>query len=239
VEIDRELRALRSKTPVPGWVKTEEYQLALEREIRVELQKAAADIEALEEKKVVLHEKLMDAGNLRGLLFETGHALENAVLEALRVLGFKAENYKAEDSEFDVVFVSPDGARLLREAEGKDSKAINIDKMDQLERNIREEFALREGTDYAKGVLFGNANRLSPISERNDFFTQKCKAAAARSGVALVRTPDLFEVAKYLKEHQDSEFARQCRAVILSTAGDIVRFPALPIETAIVETAQL
>jgi hypothetical protein len=228
VEIDRTLRASQARTPAPEWAKNNRYELNEELRVRSEADRLDQQIRELEDARARLREELTAAGNLRGLLFETGHHLEDAIIEALRILGFTAERFREGGSEFDVVFVSPEGGRFIGEAEGKDAKAVNIDKMDQLERNIREEFANREGTDYAMGVLFGNANRLTAPSERGDYFTAKCMAAAARSGVALVRTPDLFDPARHLKEHPDEEFARRCRAAILAASGAIVQFPEIP-----------
>ena len=99
------------------------------------------------------------------------------------------------------MFTDPSGARLLGEAEGKNDKAVNIDKLDQLDRNVQEDFTKRDdSTVYAKGVLFANVFRLLPPAERDDYFTAKCLAGAKRLAVALVRTPDLFTVAKVLKE---------------------------------------
>src|SRR5208282_2255449 len=40
--------------------------------------------------------------------------------------------------------------------------------------------------------------------------------------------PDLFQVAKHLKENRDPEFARKCRAEILNTHGKAVVFPPIP-----------
>ena len=165
---------------------------------------------------------------LKNLLFEKGKPLERSILLALRLLGFKAEAFRAGDSEFDVVFIAPDGRRLLGEAEGRDDKPISIDKLDQLDRNIREDFQRPEIAEYAKGVLFGNASRFTRPGERGPFFTEKCLAGAQRSGVALVRTIDLFQVARYLQEHDDPDFALECRKSILETTGKIVAFPAAP-----------
>ena len=53
-------------------------------------------------------------------------------------MGFVASPYKEANSEFDVVFESAEG-RLLGEAEGKDSKAISVDKLRQLVMNIHED----------------------------------------------------------------------------------------------------
>ena len=131
------------------------------------------------------------------------------------------------ESEFDVVFTSPEG-RFLGEVEGKDNKAVNIDKLSQLERNLQEDFAREEVEEYAKGVLFGNAYRLRLPSERSKFFTKKCISGAKRSKVALVRTPDLFEVAKYLREHNAPAFAQKCREAIMQAEGEVVNFPKVP-----------
>jgi len=114
--------------------------------------------------------------------------------------------------------------------EGKDNKAINVDKISQLERNLHEDFARDQVTEYAKGVLFGNAYRLLPPNERGDFFTDKCTSAAARVKVALVRTPDLFPSAKYLKEHPDDKaYASECREAIFYAGGTVVVFPDPPV----------
>jgi hypothetical protein len=129
------------------------------------------------------------------------------------------------------VFVSPEG-RFIGEVEGKDNRSINIDKFSQLERNLNEDFA-RDGVDqFAKGVLFGNAYRLRSVDARADPFTEKCRTAAKRLGVALVHTPDLFEPCRCLKNNSDIDYARECRETIFRTVGDIVVFPAPPVSVA-------
>jgi hypothetical protein len=81
-------------------------------------------------------------------------------------------------------------------------------------------------------LLFGNAERLKPPSERGDTFTAKCITAADRVGAALVNTCDLFEPTKYLRIQNDSEYAKACRDAIFQTKGGIVVFPPPPIGTA-------
>jgi hypothetical protein len=132
-------------------------------------------------------------------------------------------------SEFDAVFISPEG-RCLGEAEGKDNKAINIDKFSQLERNLQEDFVREEVEEYAKGVLFGNAYRLQPLDKRGDYFTEKCVSAAKRVRATLVRTPDLFGPARYLKENpSDTAYAKQCREAMFATEGGVLVFPSPPV----------
>ncbi|MGH6923376.1 MAG: hypothetical protein ACRED5_06520 [Propylenella sp.] len=93
---------------------------------------------------------------------------------------------------------------------------------------MSEDFAREEVEQYAKGVLFGNAFRLQSPESRGDPFTPKCLTAGARLGAALVSTPDLFAVARYLKEFHDPDYARACRTAIFETSGEVVQFPEPP-----------
>ncbi|WP_263373289.1 hypothetical protein [Granulicella aggregans] len=230
VNIDKSAQEEGAATPPPTWTEEPAWSLQAESELKEQLKSNAALISALESKRNDLNIQLQKASELRALLFEKGEVLERAILAALHLLGFNAENFTEGDSEFDAIMTDPSGIRLIGEAEGKDSKAINVDKLDQLDRNIKEDFARQpENTAaYAQGVLFGNAHRLSSPNERGEFFTAKCMLAAGRSSISLVRTTDLFEVARYLQKTVDEEFAALCRGAIAGGAGKIVVFPPLP-----------
>jgi hypothetical protein len=65
--------------------------------------------------------------------------------------------------------------------------------------------------------------RLTNAHERGQPFTDKCLTAAKRLGVALVRTTDLFEPARYLRDHPDAEYAMQCREAIFAASGEVCR----------------
>lgn len=232
IEIDKSLQEGREWTPAPQWVNNDEYRLPNELTAEKEIQTINAKIEKLEQNRLVTVKKLQDEGKLRYLLYETGHILEATILEVLRLMGFTAETYKDGESEFDAIFSSPEG-RFLGEAEGKDNSAINIDKLSQLERNIQEDFQRDDVKVYAHGVLFGNAYRLQPLSERREYFTQKCLSGANRAGISLVRTTELFAIARYLKESIDEDFAERCREAIFGHKGTVVVFPKLPMESVI------
>ena len=146
------------------------------------------------------------------------------MVEVLRLFGYSAERFNEGGSEFDAIFVAAEG-RFLGEAEGKDNKAINIDKLSQLERNIHEDFSREEVTEYANGVLFGNGYRLLAPEKRQELFTDKCMTGAKRAGVSLIGTPDLFEPARYLVENDDKLYAERCRKAILDGKGTVVKFP--------------
>jgi hypothetical protein len=233
VSLDKMLRSAADFTPEPSWVTSETFPLGPETSLRQRLLDAEQQVEAAQKLKEAIVEELQYAGRLRGLLFEKGRALESAILEALRLLGFDAASYKDTTSEFDVVFESREG-RLIGEVEGKDTKAVNVDKLRQLSMNIHEDLQRDEVSVAAKPVLFGNAFRLEPLEKREDPFTEKCCSAAATSSTALVFTPDLFPIAQYLIDQEDEEYARKCRAAMLSAVGRVL-FPSPPITLAIKE----
>lgn len=125
------------------------------------------------------------------------------------------------------MFTGPEG-RFLGEVEGKENKAINVDKISQLHRNVAEDLSREDVPDPAMPVLLGNAFRRKPLLERGEYFTEKVLKFAGTSGTALVRTPDLFSVARYVRKSRDTEFAEWCRIAIREGAGRQVTFPGVP-----------
>ncbi len=226
VALDKALRSAGEITPEPPWATESQFALGPESALRVQLLEAERKVEEAQKHKEQLGEQLRSAGAYRALLFEKGKPLENAIIEALRLLGFTAAPFKESDSEFDVVFESDEG-RLIGEAEGKDSKAVKVDKLRQLAMNIHEDLQRESVTKPAKAVLFGNGFRLQALNERSDPFTEKCLSAAATSSTALVFTPDLFWPVQYLVSHADAEYARACRQAMLSSTGRVT-FPPPP-----------
>jgi hypothetical protein len=147
LEIDKALTSGRQLTPPPDWVEQPVYRLSTERKLETDITEKTNGIEALQKQRSELLKSLDRERGLRRLMYETGPALEDAILEALSLLGLKAERYKDSESEFDVVFTWQQH-RFLGEAEGKDNKAVNIDKMSQLERNLSEDFAREDVKFY-------------------------------------------------------------------------------------------
>ncbi len=227
--IDDALEGGIKSTPIPDWATDDAYVLPKEAELQQELLKVEVAQGELAAKNEEIAASIYEERSLRRLLYENGHLLEKAVLKALQLLGFHAEQYRDSKSEFDVVFQCPEG-RFLGEVEGKDDKPINVDKIRQLAMNVHEDFSRDDVAEIAKGVLFGNAYRLRALPDRGDYFTEKSTTAAKSSGIALVRTPDLFDVAKYLSNRVDDDFSKKCREAILSASGEVVLFPAIPTE---------
>jgi hypothetical protein len=225
IRLDGDLRQESGATPAPTWTSREEFRLTIEQTLEKEIESISAQLESLRVRRDVVSGELAAEGGIRRLLYAAGRELESAILEALRLLGYDAEALKEGESEFDAVFVSPEGDRYIGEAEGKETKPLNIDKLSQLERNIQEDFARDDVKQHARGVLFGNAYRLDDPDSRGEFFTEKCQSGARRSGIALVRTVDLFRVAQSLRDSPDANFAARCREAIRTRAGEIVVFP--------------
>ena len=223
--IDSAIRSGKHATPAPEWALDDSFTTMREADLSRELLSVQGEIRELEKRREYLESKKGDEGWLKALLFEQGKPLEEAVLQAMRLMGFEANNYRDSTSEIDAVLECAEG-RCIGEVEGRDNKPIDINKMRQLIVNIQEDFAREEVLKLAKGVLFGNAYRLTPPSERPaEHFTAKCMTSAQSSGIALVRTCDLFEVARELVDHPDESYAAACRQAILDASGQEVQFP--------------
>lgn len=226
--MDKMLRTREDRTPPPDWASYESFQLAEETRLKKEIGEKDKEISDLVVKKNEMLTELDQTTRLRDLLFEKGKNLEHAVILGLKTLGYDAENYHDKWLEFDQVILSPEGQRFIGETEGKDTSAVNIDKFRQLTSNIQEDLQ-RDGVERpAVGILFGNGFRLAEPSARSEQFTEKCIHTAESSNCILVRTPDLFRVAKYVQETRDVSFAEQCRNAISSGIGRIVDFPGNP-----------
>ena len=228
ISIDSAIRSGKQATPAPKWALNDFYATKKESELFQRLLGVQGEITELEKRREDIEAQLTNEGWLKALLFEQGRPLESAVLQAMRLMGFEANNYRDSISEFDVVLECPEG-RCIGEVEGRDNRPIDINKMRQLIVNIQEDYSREEVSNLAKGILFGNAHRLTPPSDRPaDHFTAKCVTAAQSSGIALVRTCDLFEVARTLIDNPDEFYAAACRQAILQTSGQEVQFPVLP-----------
>jgi hypothetical protein len=228
IDIDKSLRKSGDRTQPPDWTNDVEFELAQEQIMGSDAENIGKEIERLTLQKRELLTKIDEEIRLRDLIFEKGKVLENAITIALEILGYNAENYNDGNLELDHVISSPEGDRFIGEAEGKDISAVNIDKFRQLALNLQEDLQRDEVEDLAIGILFGNGFRLTKPSERPEQFTAKCISSAKSLNYILVRTSDLFRVAKYIKETKNKTFAKSCRDTLKNSLGGIVDFPHIP-----------
>ena len=227
IEIDRSLKSDLEKTPPPAWIDNIRYELPNEKKIRKKIEITTNKIDKLTLEKNKLNIELEKESSLKNLLYEKGKLLENSIIEALQILKFKAVNYNEGELEIDQVIVSPENDRFIGEAEGKDTSAVNIDKIRQLMSNIHEDLQKEDIEKPAIGILFGNGFRLTEPSKREEQFTTKCLNTAKAQNYILIRTSDLFLSAKYIRESGDQAYAKKCRKAIKKGKGSIVVFPKI------------
>ncbi|KIA96187.1 hypothetical protein OC25_03640 [Pedobacter kyungheensis] len=227
VQIDKVLHQKQDKTPKPNWLSETAYGLHSSTATQTKISKLTEEI--LRKKKEIadLRNELAEQDSLKDLLFETGKPLEKAVIKALIILGYKAENYDDGELELDQIIISPEGERLIGECEGKDSKDIDVSKFRQLLDGLNADFEKEEVKERASGLLFGNPQRLTSPNERTLSFTAKCQTGAKREQIGLVKTADLFLVCKHILESGDQHFAKTCRESISLQLGEIVKFPEI------------
>lgn len=228
IDIDQNISLESEKTPIPDWASSDVFSTKEALSIEETIKTNNNQIKELRELNIQLKENLLEENKFKDLLFETGNVLENSVTDALRILGYKAENYDDSVLELDQIITSPENHRFIGECEGKDSKDINITKFRQLLESLNADFARDEVQEKAYGILFGNPQRLIEPKSRNLDFTEKCKIGAEREKIALVKTSDLFIVIKYLRENEDEGFKKKCREAIYGGLGKIVKFPKVP-----------
>ncbi len=231
VALTNTLAADSSATPPPDWTRDDRFKLPTESDIEQRISGIQEKLTQLQTSKRNLETDLASAAEPRRLLFEKGALLEDAILDGLRLMGFGAARFREGDSEFDGIITSPEGQRYIGEAEGRDSKAINVDKLDQLQRNLLEDYQREEINEMARGILFGNGHRLLSPEKRSEAFTEKCQNVAKRNGYILVRTADMFQPVRYIGENPDDvNYVSACRSAIADAVGEIVQFPATPDE---------
>jgi hypothetical protein len=228
VKIDAALRKEEEAIPAPAWVDGPEYAMVEEARLLESIAAITAKVDGLSNEKADQSRELAELQSLKFLLYGQGFPLQDAVIEALELLGYKAEGYDDGELEIDQVIVSPEGKRFVGETEGKDNSAINIDKFRQLFEIIDADAARGDIEEEATGILFGNGYRTQEPGERDIQFTDKCLTGAKRRSVVLVQTSDLFRVAQYIRDSEDEEFSAKCREAIKNSEGKIVEFPTPP-----------
>lgn len=222
----------KTEREMPEWVKNNPDYLS--------------EIEKQEENKISEMQKKIDEANaainqsrelikkeqkLKNLLYGQSHALEESILEAMRILGFKnPHNYKTDNCEIDVVCDEKDnpGILLIGEAEGTTKNTVNNKKLHQLIAHeltyIEENNTQIDDLKMVK-VLFGNAFADMPPEQREDYFGPHVYKISKLRKTKLVRTPDLFKAALHIKNTNDKEYAKKCFDLFFDGNEGIISFP--------------
>lgn len=206
-------------TPSPRWV--DEYKLKGEDEFDSKLKELQESIsESFKEKNEIEGER-KQLIKFKGLLYEQGPALEDLIICSFKLMGFLVKSRKVDDLERDIVFKTAEG-RGIAEIESKDNYAIDITKLDQLNRAVDLDFHLNG--KYPQGILIGNPHRLTNPQNRKEPFTEEVKKAAKKDGFGLLTTFEIFKaVREIIRNPYDMDFKKRCRERILETVGTIIR----------------
>lgn len=221
----KSLKALNTNDEqIPDWFSRQDFASLKENDILKSKQNIIYEIELKNKQILELEAELEREREFQVLIYGTGKPLEKAVLCALTLLGFQAENYEDDIDEFDAIF-EYNHERFLCEFEGKEKQAINTTKIRQLVTNIISDFEKDEVQVQAKGILIGNSHRLMHPTLRTECFTDKCQSVAKSNSIKLINSVDLFNVTLQLRDNFCEEFANECRKAILETEYGIVKFP--------------
>lgn len=224
--LDKAIRNEAEKSVKPDWINKSEFKLKSAEVIKQKKIKLEEEIQKRKDKIEELELLYEEQDSLKDLLYESGKLLENAVIKALEILGYSAENYDDGKLELDQVIISPEGDRFIGECEGKDNKDIDITKFRQLQDGLNADFERDEVSEKAYGLLIGNPQRMIDPDLRTLDFTEKCQSAAKREEMGLVKTVDLFKVCRIISENENmQDYAKSCRDAIKSCLGGIVVFP--------------
>lgn len=186
----------------PEWLSSIPMQSVTPIDLRVtELRQGIAELENQVEQQL---EEKARLESFKRLLYVSSFELEDLVAECLGLLGATIKPAQYSQEEFVMEWK---GAVFLAECKGV-SKSISLAHLRQVQDYVLK-YEEDEGT-AGKGILFGNAWRDLPPSERNTndrpIFPSNVIERAQQFGVALVSSIDLFYVfSRFLNKEVSSE----------------------------------
>jgi hypothetical protein len=203
------------ETTPPSWVSDYKVFLPNLPELEVETEKLHKKISELQELLSTSEQQKAEQQKYLKLLYEQGRfQLEPVVRDAFSLFGFNVKDAEPSDGLLE----SDEGVALL-EIEGKDDKAINIDKYSKLLNYVINDEA-QTRAPRKKGILIGNGFRLSDLKDREQQFTKEVIGAAKNTGFCLLTTQILFDlVCKVLADPDNDDLKEEIRKQILSTDG--------------------
>jgi hypothetical protein len=211
------LKQARTKEASPAWAASG-WGTLRETQIEGQLQEIRAELDKLKSSESALVADQASLLEMRALLYSNGFELEGVVRRALRELGLDAQPSDDGKLRIDARF-EHDGVVYVCEIEGKDNKAVDINKYRQLmDMCLGEQQRLGEGAQV-RGVLIGNGYRLTPPSERKVQFTDQVLNNASTQGILLVTATDLYAAWRDATDQQPSPVAEKLKAAILSKAA--------------------
>nr|DAP11403.1 MAG TPA: hypothetical protein [Caudoviricetes sp.] len=217
----------------PEWViNNPDYLSKIEKDEQNKISENQKKIDEALQKIEVSKQLIEKEQNLKTLLYGQSHELEKGILEAMALIGFvNPHTYTTDSCEIDVLCNENDnpGFLLIGEAEGASKGTVNNKKINQLHTHvatyITENDVNIENLSISS-VLFGNAFTAMPPEQRDqEYFGQHVYKIADLQNIKLVRTPDLFSAALYIKNTQNQTYAKQCYDLFFDGKSGQIEFP--------------
>ena len=217
----------------PEWIiNNPDYLSKTEKDEQNKISENQKKIDEALQKIEVSNQLIEKEQNLKTLLYGQSHELEKGILEAMELIGFiNPHTYTTDNCEIDVLCSENDnpGFLLIGEAEGASKGTVNNKKINQLHTHaatyITENDVDIENLSISS-VLFGNAFTAMPPEQRDqEYFGQHVYKIATLQNIKLVRTPDLFSAALYIKDTQDQAYAKQCYDLFFDGKSGQIEFP--------------
>jgi len=94
--------------------------------------------------------------------------------------------------------IDPFGRQLMLEIKGR-SGTLRLSDVRELDNWVRDAVAIERWE--SKGLLVANLQSEKPPNERNDFIPKNCSENAARFGMSILTTSDIFNALVSLELH--------------------------------------
>lgn len=220
---------------MPNWVNKETFRTNEEKAKIDLIEQKREQIEELKSEIGLEEESIKPLIKLKALLFANGLPLEEAVLMALDILGYKAEKENSQEINLDQVFKSPEGTRFIARCEGAEKRSIGIRMLRELADSVLKDFDQDEVKEEPSGLLFGNPHALQPkpldADKSGHSFTQKAVDSAKTRKIGLIQTPELYQLCKLIldagEEETKEKLKTEARDLIYQNLGSAISFSTI------------
>ncbi len=217
----------------PDWIiNNNDFNIIEEEKITNQITENNNKIKQLNDTNKELEIQKNKVSSLKDLLFTSDKQLEDSVNYALNILGFSPEHYinGKHNLELDTL-IKYNNLEIIGETKGL-SKYADNSHINQLiaNRNQYYDIECKDNQDTPKAILFINSEIQEELSKRikENAITKKVLNLAKSNNVSIIWTPDLFFVAQYIKNTNDTSFANNCRNAIINNQFGFIEFPLIP-----------
>ncbi len=196
----------------PAWLDDFAERLGIINPYRAKLEELGKQIDKLEQERDELLQKLEETMRLVDLLVETGEDLQSAARVGLETVGFDcSENAPGRQSNSILVV---DKGNVIRRAivriAANDSGPIRVQEIRELQQAIDSSNLKNK----PKGILIGNASRMTPPKDRQIWFDMECQTEAKQSDICLIPSFEFYAAACFCLAKAESDIYDTVRSAV-------------------------